>query len=157
MEKEKYSAFPSVRFENKMLNSCKYKNTLYIHSIWRVAMKCYLIFSIFLTVFRNLLGTEESPTKVLEVRSDNYLSRPIHYRNDSILLYGPKLPPDSKNSKDKYYEIVLHKPFTESLHQMYRSVGHRLFLYSTINNILDLVILRNSLVIFQWGTIKSTY
>lgn len=80
------------------------------------------------TVFRGLLGTEESPTKVLEVRSDNYLSRPIHYRKDSILLYGPKLPPDSKNPRDKYYEIVLHKPFTESLHQMYRSVGHRYFL-----------------------------
>ncbi|XP_049874169.1 85/88 kDa calcium-independent phospholipase A2 [Pectinophora gossypiella] len=69
--------------------------------------------------FRGLLGTEESPTKVLEVRSDNYLSRPIHYREDSMLLYGPKIPPDSKNSKDKYFEIVLHKPFTESLHQMY--------------------------------------
>ncbi|XP_026746516.1 uncharacterized protein LOC113507792 isoform X2 [Trichoplusia ni] len=71
------------------------------------------------SIFRGLLGTEEAPTKVLEVRSDNYISRPIHYREDSILLYGPKNPPDSKNSKDKYYEIVLHKPFTESLHQMY--------------------------------------
>lgn len=85
------------------------------------------------------MGTEESPTRVLEVRSDNYLSRPIHYRKDSILLYGPKLPPDSKNSRDKYYEIVLHKPFTESLHQMYRSVGHRLFLYSSTETVEDLL------------------
>lgn len=74
----------------------------------------------FIVVFRGLLGAEESPTKVLEVRSDNYISRPIHYREDSMLLYGPKIPPDPKN-KDKYYEIVLHKPFTESLHSMYRS------------------------------------
>lgn len=77
---------------------------------------------IYLLVFRGLLGTEEAPTKVIEVRSDNYISRPIHYREDSILLYGPKNPPDGNNSKDKYYEIVLHKPFTESLHQMYRYV-----------------------------------
>ncbi|XP_072947664.1 85/88 kDa calcium-independent phospholipase A2 isoform X1 [Epargyreus clarus] len=69
--------------------------------------------------FRGLLGTEESPSKVLEVRSDNYISRPIRYREDSILLYGPKIPSDGKNNKDKYYEIVLQKPFTESLHQMY--------------------------------------
>ncbi|CAB3247732.1 unnamed protein product [Arctia plantaginis] len=71
----------------------------------------------FNSIFRNILGTEEPPTKVLEVRSDNYISRPIHYREDSMLLYGPKA--DSKSPKDKYYEIVLHKPFTESLHQMY--------------------------------------
>ncbi|XP_050549409.1 85/88 kDa calcium-independent phospholipase A2 isoform X1 [Spodoptera frugiperda] len=71
------------------------------------------------SIFRGLLGTEEAPTKVIEVRSDNYISRPIHYREDSILLYGPKSPNDGKNTKDKYFEIVLHKPFTESLHQMY--------------------------------------
>ncbi|XP_073946905.1 85/88 kDa calcium-independent phospholipase A2-like [Choristoneura fumiferana] len=68
--------------------------------------------------FRGLF-TEESPTKVLEVRSDNYISRPIHYREDSMLLYGPKFPMDTKNSKDKYFEIILHKQFTESTHQMY--------------------------------------
>ncbi|KAI8426055.1 hypothetical protein MSG28_005021 [Choristoneura fumiferana] len=70
-------------------------------------------------IFRGLF-TEESPTKVLEVRSDNYISRPIHYREDSMLLYGPKFPMDTKNSKDKYFEIILHKQFTESTHQMYR-------------------------------------
>ncbi|XP_013146930.1 PREDICTED: uncharacterized protein LOC106109842 isoform X1 [Papilio polytes] len=73
----------------------------------------------FNSFFRGLLGTEEVPTKVLEVRSDNYISRPIHYREDSMLLYGPKIPQDTKNPKDKHYEIVLHKPFTESLHHMY--------------------------------------
>lgn len=68
--------------------------------------------------FRGLLGGEELPTKVLEVRSDNYLFRPIHYRKDSMILYAPKIPSE-KNAKDKYYEIVLQKPFTETLHQMY--------------------------------------
>ncbi|XP_063363554.1 85/88 kDa calcium-independent phospholipase A2 [Cydia amplana] len=69
--------------------------------------------------FRGLLGTEESPTKVIEVRSDNYVSRPIHYREDSMLLYGPKIQDSKNNSKDKYFEIILYKPFTESTHQMY--------------------------------------
>ncbi|KAL4711460.1 hypothetical protein ACJJTC_005584 [Scirpophaga incertulas] len=69
--------------------------------------------------FRGLLGTEESPTKVLEVRSDNYISRPVRYREDSMILYAPKIPPDTKNTKDKYYEIILHKPFTESLHSIF--------------------------------------
>lgn len=55
---------------------------------------------------------------MLEVRSDNYLFRPIHYRKDSMILYAPKIPSE-KNAKDKYYEIVLQKPFTETLHQMY--------------------------------------
>ncbi|XP_014367859.2 85/88 kDa calcium-independent phospholipase A2 [Papilio machaon] len=73
----------------------------------------------FNSFFRGLLGTEEVPTKVLEVRSDNYVSRPIHYREDSMLLYGPKNSSETKNAKEKYYEIVLHKPFTESLYHMY--------------------------------------
>ncbi|XP_059053783.1 85/88 kDa calcium-independent phospholipase A2 [Achroia grisella] len=68
--------------------------------------------------FRGLLGGEEPPTKVLEVRSDNYISRPIHFRKDSMILYGPKGPAE-RNTKDKCYEIVLQKPFTETLHQMY--------------------------------------
>ncbi|CAG9561409.1 unnamed protein product [Danaus chrysippus] len=71
------------------------------------------------SIFRGLLNFEEPLNKVIEVRSDNYISRQIHCREDSMLLYLPKTPNDGRNSKDKYYEIVLHKPFTESLHQMY--------------------------------------
>ncbi|XP_045496134.1 85/88 kDa calcium-independent phospholipase A2 [Colias croceus] len=73
----------------------------------------------FNSFFRNWLAVDDPPNKVIEVRSDNYISRPIHYRDDSMLMYGPKNPSDGKNNKDKCYEIVLHKPFTESLHQMY--------------------------------------
>ncbi|KOB73677.1 putative phospholipase A2, group VI [Operophtera brumata] len=71
-------------------------------------------------ILQNFRLFEDPPTKVLEVRSDGYVSRPIQYREESILLYGPKLPADGKNNnKEKCFEIVLHKPFTESLHQMY--------------------------------------
>ncbi|CAH2245451.1 jg8709 [Pararge aegeria aegeria] len=73
----------------------------------------------FNSFLRGLLSIADPPNKVLEVRSDNYISRPIHYREDSMLLYAPIIPSDGKNSKDKFYEIVLHKPFTESLHHMY--------------------------------------
>lgn len=75
----------------------------------------------FISVLQTFRLTEDPPTKVLEVRSDSYVSRPIQYREESILLYGPKLPADGKSTnKEKCFEIVLHKPFTESLHQMYR-------------------------------------
>lgn len=90
------------------------------------------MFSTFSTVFRGLLGAEESPTKVIEVRSDNYISRPVLYRKDSMILYAPKIPPDSKNTKDRFFEIILHKPFTESLHTMYRS-EYLLMLYLSKN------------------------
>ncbi|XP_060802658.1 85/88 kDa calcium-independent phospholipase A2 [Amyelois transitella] len=70
------------------------------------------------SLFR-FLGAEEAPNKVLEVRSDSYISRPIRYREDAMILYAPKIPSDNKNPKDKYYEIILQKPFTETLHQMY--------------------------------------
>ncbi|CAH2090871.1 unnamed protein product [Euphydryas editha] len=73
----------------------------------------------FNSFIRGILSIEEPPTKVIEVRSENYISRPIHYRDDSMLLYGPGSSSDRKNAKDKYYEIVLNKPFTESLHHMY--------------------------------------
>lgn len=87
------------------------------------------------------MSIEDPPTKVIEVRSDNYLSRPIHYRDDSMLLYGPVSTNDKKNAKDKYYEIVLHKPFTESLNHMYRYnyFISRLYLIIPIDYVLVIV------------------
>ncbi|XP_041987671.1 85/88 kDa calcium-independent phospholipase A2 [Aricia agestis] len=75
----------------------------------------------FNSFLRGLLGVEEPPTKVIEVRADSYVSRHVHCRDDSMQVYAPKTPPDSRNnnSRDKYYEIVLQKPFTESIDQMY--------------------------------------
>lgn len=74
--------------------------------------------SLIFSVFKGLLGTDDPPTKVLEVKSESYVSRPVYYRDDCMLLYGPKIP-DAKNSKDKNFEIIMHKPFTDT-HQMYR-------------------------------------
>ncbi|XP_047534908.1 85/88 kDa calcium-independent phospholipase A2 [Vanessa atalanta] len=68
---------------------------------------------------RGIFNIEEPPNKVLEVRSDNYISRPIQQRADSMLLYGPTASSDRNNPRDKYYEIILHKPFTVSMHHMY--------------------------------------
>ncbi|CAG9794023.1 unnamed protein product [Diatraea saccharalis] len=36
-----------------------------------------------------------------------------------MILYAPKIPPDTKNTKERFFEIILHKPFTESLHHVY--------------------------------------
>ncbi|XP_066992758.1 85/88 kDa calcium-independent phospholipase A2 [Anabrus simplex] len=59
---------------------------------------------------RNLLSQEANPNKVLNVRSENYSNRVIHSREDGIVLYGPM---------EDIYEIVLHRPCTETLHQVY--------------------------------------
>ncbi|CAH0398863.1 unnamed protein product [Chilo suppressalis] len=69
--------------------------------------------------FRGLFGAEDTPTKVLEVRSDRYISRPVRYREDSMLLYAPSNPPDSKNSTERFFEIILHKPVAENHNHMY--------------------------------------
>lgn len=45
---------------------------------------------------------------------------------DSMVLYAPQLKPDMKNSKS-IFEIVLHRPTTESVNLSYRFV-HLTFL-----------------------------
>lgn len=68
-------------------------------------------------VLRSLLGSGDQPTKVQEVKSDAYTSRHILSREDSLVLYQPG---PSTGKRDKaYFEIVLHRPFTESLDQAY--------------------------------------
>lgn len=57
---------------------------------------------------------ETAEDVVLEVRSDQLGNRHVHAREDGIVLYDP-----GEKYKDKY-EIVLHKPCTETLHQAYR-------------------------------------
>ncbi|XP_046618387.1 85/88 kDa calcium-independent phospholipase A2 isoform X1 [Neodiprion virginianus] len=64
-------------------------------------------------VLRNILGSETPPNKVLEVKPEQYGNRTIYCREDGIVLYGP----DNRN-KEKF-EIVLHRPCTETLHQAY--------------------------------------
>lgn len=67
-------------------------------------------------VLRNIVFSDTPPNVVQEVRPEQYSNRHIHSREDGIVLYGP----GGKN-QDKY-EIVLHRPCTETLHQAYRYV-----------------------------------
>ncbi|KYM92145.1 85 kDa calcium-independent phospholipase A2, partial [Atta colombica] len=64
-------------------------------------------------VLRNIVFSDTPPNVIQEVRPDQYSNRHIHSREDGIVLYGP----GGKN-QDKY-EIVLHRPCTETLHQAY--------------------------------------
>lgn len=71
------------------------------------------------TIANNVLRkfADVPPNVVQEVRPEQYTNRRIHSREDGIVLYGPG---ESKN-QDKY-EIVLHRPCTETLHQAYRYI-----------------------------------
>lgn len=72
----------------------------------------------FLSVFRNILGVDSPPTKIVEVKTDSYSNRDVLCREEGIVVYCP----DTSKSKkqDQCYEIVLHKPFTESFNHAYR-------------------------------------
>jgi calcium-independent phospholipase A2 len=79
---------------------------------------------------RNLLGQVPNPNKVLDVKSGQYSNRFIHYREEALVLYGPTK--DRKPSQEQY-EIVLHRPCSETLHQAFRlvelAVKYRSFYY----------------------------
>lgn len=68
-------------------------------------------------VIRNFLGTENPPTKVLDIKLDAYTTRDICYREDGMILYSPTGV--SKKEKQNY-EIVLHRPYTETLNGAFR-------------------------------------
>lgn len=67
-------------------------------------------------VFRNIISSDVSPNLVQEVKPENYSNRHILCREDGIVLYAP-----GERHLEKY-EIVLHRPCTETLHQAYRYV-----------------------------------
>lgn len=71
-----------------------------------------------LVVFRSFLGTEQPPTKIVDVKADSYSSRDVLCREEGIILYVPDA--SSSKKQDQYYEIVLHKPFTESYNNAFR-------------------------------------
>lgn len=64
-------------------------------------------------VLRNIVCPDVPPNLVQEVKPENYSNRHIECREDGIVLYGP-----GKKTQEKY-EIVLHRPCTETLHQAY--------------------------------------
>lgn len=62
-------------------------------------------------VLRTIIPYETPPNIVEEVKPELYSNRRIYCREDGIILYGP----GEKNQ----YEVVLHRPCTETLHQAY--------------------------------------
>lgn len=70
-----------------------------------------------------MLSAEPTPTKVVEAKADSYSERHIYCREEALILYAPQDNVNNKKEKSKY-EIVLHKPCTESLIYAYRYV-HR--------------------------------
>ncbi|OAD60715.1 85 kDa calcium-independent phospholipase A2 [Eufriesea mexicana] len=65
------------------------------------------------SVLRSVLWQDVAPNTVQEVRPENYSNRHIECREDGIVLYGPG------GKSDEKYEIVLHRPCTETLNQAY--------------------------------------
>lgn len=72
--------------------------------------RCHVI-----SVLQRIMGGDAPPGKVQEIKSDITQHLPVALRDDSMLLYGP----DLKGTKAAY-EIVLHKPFSESMNTSYR-------------------------------------
>lgn len=65
------------------------------------------------TILRSTVHTDIPPNVIREVRPENYSNRHIECREDGIVLYGP-----GEKTQEKY-EILLHRPCTETLHQAY--------------------------------------
>lgn len=66
------------------------------------------------SVLRNIVYAEIPANQVQEVRTNEYHKRQIYCREDGIILYTPS------NLEKEKYEIVLHRPCTETLHHGYR-------------------------------------
>lgn len=60
-----------------------------------------------------MLGGDAPANKVQEVKSDMYGNLQILQRDDSLVLYGPTTT--STDNKKLTYEIVVHRPFTDSV------------------------------------------
>uniref|UniRef100_A0A023F206 phospholipase A2 n=1 Tax=Triatoma infestans TaxID=30076 RepID=A0A023F206_TRIIF len=61
---------------------------------------------------RNLLNIETNPDKVIEVKTDLYDDRIVISRDEGMFFYG-------SSGNDQKFEILLHKPCSESLSQGY--------------------------------------
>mgnify|MGYP006989432009 CR=1 FL=1 len=68
-------------------------------------------FSVLSWNVKNLL-TMENPNKVLDVVQQDYSHHHIQNREDSLVLYTP-------NNRSNNYELVLHRPYNESLTEAY--------------------------------------
>lgn len=73
------------------------------------------------------MGGDAPPGKVQEIKSDTTQHLPVILRDDAMLLYGT-----DGHSPKPVYEIILHKPFTESMNTSYRWAINGLFNILTV-------------------------
>ena len=80
------------------------------------------------SVFRNLMA-DIPAGQVVEVKSTSeFHKRHIYCREDSLVLYKP-----GNTEREKKYEIILHRPCTETLHQGFRYLDSLLTVMHKIN------------------------
>ncbi|KAH1008810.1 hypothetical protein HUJ05_009332 [Dendroctonus ponderosae] len=70
-----------------------------------------------LDVLKSFLNSETPPDRVLDVKSAAFTSREIQMREDGLILYWPQKT-NNRNEKPTF-EIVLHRPTTETLVQTF--------------------------------------
>lgn len=61
-------------------------------------------------VLRSLMNANTNPNRVLEVKPGQFSNRNVYCREDGLILYGVN---------QETYEIVLHRPASESLYQAF--------------------------------------
>jgi hypothetical protein len=79
-------------------------------------------------VLKKLVSLEVPPNKVVEVKSQEFSSRFVRKREESLVLYGPT---EARNVDTKY-EIVLNVPFRD---EAYRFVAILIVLFSSSINV----------------------
>ncbi|XP_059487741.1 85/88 kDa calcium-independent phospholipase A2 [Neocloeon triangulifer] len=72
-------------------------------------------------VLKKLVSLEVPPNKVVEVKAQEFSSRFVRKREESLVLYGPT---ETRNTDTKY-EIVLNVPFRDEAYSLYRSENLR--------------------------------
>lgn len=70
------------------------------------------------SVLQRLLGGDAPPNKVIEVKADSYGTSNTLLREEGLQLYGPATTP-TDTSKKVIYEIVVHKPFPETMNSSF--------------------------------------
>lgn len=69
------------------------------------------------TVLQRLLGVDAPPNKVQEVKTDTLEHLQILHRDDGMFMYAPPL---GSTEKKTIYEIVVHRPYADTINTSYR-------------------------------------
>lgn len=68
-------------------------------------------------VLQRLLGVDAPANKVQEVKTETLESLQILHRDDCMVMYAPAFA-----DKKPIYEIIVHRPYSESMNTSYRLV-----------------------------------